>query len=172
MSRQQPNGWFADCCLTQPDNPLLHTIAYAMQGVLEIGILAARPDLVDAARRTADSLLGAMGADGYIPGRLRSDFSAGAGFCCLTGSAQTSIVWSRLHSLTGDRRYRDAAARVNRYLMARHDVVIEDPTVRGGLAGSWPLHGEYGQFMILNWATKFLVDALLAEAVAARGAVT
>jgi hypothetical protein len=163
VSRQSRNGWFADCCLSDPEHPLLHTLAYAMQGVLEVGVLARRDDLVEAARRTADSLIAAMSEDGYIPGRLNADFAPAADYCCLTGSAQTSIVWSRLHDLTGERRYRDAAVRVNRYLVARHDVETDDPTVRGGLTGSWPIHGEYGRFMVLNWATKFLVDALLAE---------
>ena len=163
VSRQTSNGWFADCCLTDPRRPLLHTLAYTMQGVLEIGILARRDDLVLAARRTADSLIDVAGSDGYIPGRLDERFAPAAEYCCLTGSAQTSIVWSRLFGLTGEQRYRDAAVCVNRFLMARHDVETDDPTVRGGLSGSWPIHGEYGQFMILNWATKFLVDALLAE---------
>jgi len=163
VSRQGHNGWFSDCCLSDPRRPLLHTLAYAMQGVLEMGILARREDLVLAARRTADSLIDAMGSDGLIPGRLDEHFAPAANYCCLTGSAQTSIVWSRLFGLTGEQRYRDAAVRVNRFLMARHDVETDDPTVRGGLSGSWPIHGDYGRFMVLNWATKFLVDALLAE---------
>jgi hypothetical protein len=45
--------------------------------------------------------------------------------------------------------------------MARHDISSPDPTIRGGLAGSWPVSGEYGQYRILNWATKFFADALL-----------
>jgi len=39
----------------------------------------------------------------------------------------------------------------------------QDPAIRGGLAGSWPTWGEYGRFLVLNWATKFLLDALLEE---------
>ena len=36
---QRPNGWFENCCLTDPEQPLLHTIAYTMQGLLGIGRL-------------------------------------------------------------------------------------------------------------------------------------
>jgi len=162
-SRQEANGWFRDCCLNQPTQPLLHTIAYAMQGLLELGLLYGDADLVQAARRTADSLTEALAPDGFLPGRLRPDFSGAVDWCCLTGSAQTSLVLSRLAAYTGDERYRDAARRINRYLMARHDISSADPAIRGGLAGSWPVDGEYGRHMVLNWATKFLIDALLEE---------
>jgi hypothetical protein len=162
-SRQTANGWFPDCCLSDPARPLLHTIAYAMQGLLELGLLSGDAGLVDTARRTADSLMRTLAPDGFLPGRVRPDFSGAVRWCCLTGSAQTSIVLSKLAAHTGEARYRDAAQRINRYLMARHDIFSADPAIRGGLAGSWPVDGDYGRLMVLNWATKFLVDALLLE---------
>jgi len=163
LSQQHPNGWFPQCCLTDPTSPLLHTLAYSMQGLLEIGKLTGRQDLVDGARHLADPLIEIMAADGFIPGRLNADLSAGVDWCCLTGTAQTSIVWSELFLLTADKKYREAAATANRYLMARHDIRNRDPRLRGGLPGSWPPSGDYGPFQILNWATKFLVDALALE---------
>jgi hypothetical protein len=104
-----------------------------------------------------------MESDGFIPGRQDSEFRAYADWCCLTGSAQTSIVWSELFFIYGDIKYREAVHRVNRYLMARHDIRNTDSRLRGGLPGAWPVWGDYGRFMILNWATKFLIDALLLE---------
>jgi hypothetical protein len=162
MSQQTANGWFRDCCLTDPEKPLLHTIAYAMQGLLEIGMLTGNEHLIAAARKTADSLLGIMREDGFLPGRIRSDFSSAAEWCCLTGSAQSSIVFSRLANFVGEQKYKEAARCLNRYLMSRHDISSELDTVRGGLCGSWPVYGDYGRFMVLNWATKFLIDALMA----------
>ena len=162
-SRQAPNGWFPDCCLSDPARPLLHTIAYAMQGLLELGQLSGDDALIAAARRAADGLLGVLRPDGWLPGRVHPDFSGAVTWACLTGSAQTSIVLSRLAVRTGETRYRDAARTINRFLMARHDVTSPDPAIRGGLAGSWPVHGDYGRLMVLNWATKFLIDALLEE---------
>ena len=163
LSQQHANGWLPQCCLTDPTSPLLHTLAYAMQGLLEIGRLTGREDMTEGARRLADSLLEVMAADGFIPGRLNADLSAGVDWCCLTGTAQTSIVWSELFLLTADKRYREAAAAANRYLMARHDIRNPDLRLRGGLPGSWPSWGDYGPLQILNWATKFLVDALALE---------
>jgi hypothetical protein len=162
-AQQLPNGWFADCCLTDANRPLLHTIAYTMQGLLGIGQITGRKDFINAAKRMADSLLNLMDEEGFIPGRIDRDMAGAVDWACLTATAQTSIVWSHLFRLSGELKYAEAAGRANRYLMARHDITSTDPTLRGGLAGSWPVWGEYGRLMVLSWATKFLIDALLAE---------
>ena len=163
LSRQETNGWFRDCCLYDPTAPLLHTLAYSMQGLLGIGRLTGRSDLVEGAARLADAQIRLMGPDGFLPGRQRRDLSAAVDWCCLTGAAQTSIVWADLYAMTGEDKYRAAAHVVNRYLMARHDVRNADERIRGGLAGSWPVWENYGRLQILNWATKFLADALHRE---------
>jgi hypothetical protein len=163
LTQQHPNGWFAKNCLSDASNPLLHTTAYAMQGLIGIGRLTNRDEFIEAASRTARSLIRAMGDDGFIPGRTSPDFSAGAHWCCLTGSAQTGIVWGQLYQITGDRSYADALQRVNRYLIRHHDIDNTDPTLRGAVAGSWPTWGPYGRLKVLNWATNFFVQSLLLQ---------
>jgi len=135
-----------------------------MQGLIGIGKVTSRDHLITGARLLADAQLRIMRADGFIPGRQYSDLSPAANWCCLTGSAQTSTVWSELYLLTRDEKYRAAVHRVNRYLMARHDIRNPDRRLRGGVAGSWPVWGGYGRLQILNWSTKYLVDALALEA--------
>lgn len=161
LTKQEPNGWFRDCCLSDAKHPLLHTIAYTVQGLIGIGALAKRADFIDAAERTAKSLRRLMDDEGFIPGEINRDFTGSVSWCCLTGTAQASIVWSQLLRITGDPAYGEAADRANRYLMMRHDITSHDPCIRGGVAGSWPVWAPYGKFKILNWATKFFVDALL-----------
>jgi hypothetical protein len=163
IAHQLPNGWFPECCLDDSTQPLLHTTAYAMQGLIGIGKLTGRQDFIAAARKTADAEARAMTQDGFIPGRQDSEFRGTSRWCCLTGSAQTSIVWSELFLLTKEEMYRECVGRMNRYLMAHHDIRNSDLRLRGGLPGSWPVWGDYGRFRILNWATKFLVDALTLE---------
>lgn len=163
LSRQNPNGWLPDCCLTDVAAPLLHTLAYSMQGLLGIGRLTGKNDLIAGAQRLADAELRLMSGDGFLPGRQRRNFSAAVDWCCLTGSAQTSAVWSQLYQLTQDQRYPAAIERINRYLMARHDIRNPDPRLRGGVPGSWPVWGSYGRLQTLNWATKFFIDALTLE---------
>ncbi|MGO8898231.1 MAG: hypothetical protein ACLQU5_07760 [Isosphaeraceae bacterium] len=163
LTRQKSNGWFAECDLEDPTQPLLHTIAYTMQGLIGIGRLTNRPDYFRAAETTARSLIRLMSPDGFLPGRIDDRFQGTVRWCCLTGTAQTSIVWSELFELTGDEAFREARQRANRYLMARHDVTNLNPAIRGAVFGSWPVWGDYGRLMVLNWATKFFVDAILLE---------
>jgi hypothetical protein len=163
VSRQQSNGWFPNCCLSDRLRPLLHTVAYTMQGLVGIGKLTNHKDYIVAARKTADAEAHIMGPDGFIPGRQDSKFRGTVEWCCLTGSAQTSIVWSELFLLTGEEKYREAVKRVNHYLMAHHDIQNSNPRLRGGVPGSWPVWGDYQRLAIVNWATKFFVDALSLE---------
>jgi len=163
MRHQRSNGWFEECCLTDAGRPLLHTIAYTMQGLLGIGRLVGRRDLIDAVEVTAQSLLELMDGEGFIPGRIASNWKGAVDWCCLTGSAQTSIVWAELYEITGKPQYWKGLQRVNQYLMLHHDTSSADPALRGGITGSWPVWGEYGRFMVLNWATKFFIDCLLLQ---------
>jgi rhamnogalacturonyl hydrolase YesR len=163
VSQQRPNGWFPNCCLSDPTQPLLHTLAYTLQGLLGISKRADRADLLAPVEKTARAQIALMTADGFIPGRQDADLRGTVSWSCLTGSAQMSVVWSDLYDRTGQEAYREAAQRVNRYLMTRHDIRNSDPRLRGGLAGSWPVWGDYGRLMVLNWATKFLIDALVQE---------
>ena len=163
LSRQQDNGWFPNACFSDPRKPLLHTLAYCMQGLLGIGKVSGREDLISGAALLADAQLRMMGKDGFLPGRQDSDLRAAADWSCVTGSAQISVVWSELFRLTGEEKYREGVRRVNRYLMARHDIRNPDDRLRGGVTGSWPVWGEYGRLSVLSWATKFLVDALWLE---------
>ena len=163
LSKQRPNGWFEDCCLSDPTRPLLHTIAYAMQGLVGIGRLTDQSVFIEAADRTGHSLQAQLREDGFLAGRYDSGFGAKATWCCMTGAAQVSAVWSQLYLLGGDRSYRRSVQQINDYLCRHHDVTNENPSLRGGVTGSWPVWGEYGSYKVLNWATKFMVDALLRE---------
>ncbi len=163
LSRQHPNGWFPDACFSDPHRPLLHTLAYCMQGLLGVGKTTGRNDLIAGAARLADAELRIMGPEGFLPGKQDANLRPAAPWSCLTGSAQTSVVWGDLYRLTGQEKYRLGVQQVNRYLMARHDVRNQDDRLRGGVPGSWPTWGDYGRLSVLSWATKFLVDALLIE---------
>ena len=163
LTQQANNGWFANNCLYDSARPLLHTIAYVMQGLIGIGTRTGRTDFIDAAARTARALIAVMDGSGFIPGCLDREFRPAAKWACLTGSAQTGIVCGQLYRITGDAQYRTALQRLNRYLMRHHDIDNPNDTLRGGVPGSWPVWGEYGRMKVLNWATSFFVDSLLIE---------
>jgi hypothetical protein len=162
LTRQQANGWFADCCLSDPRRPITHTLGYALRGVIEGYRLGGEARLLAAARRTADGLISALRPDGWLPGRLDARWRAAADWVCLTGSSQIAHCWLLLYQITGADSYRDAARRTNQWV--RRTVSLDGPPEqRGGVKGSFPFDGGYGAFEFLNWAVKFTIDANLLE---------
>lgn len=168
ISKQQPNGWFASNCLTDALNPLTHTIGYVLRGVLEAHLLSGRQDLLEAAVRTGKSLIEAVGSDGYLAGRLDSNFRPAVNYVCLTGSVQIAHCLFLLHRLTGQRGYLDTGRKLTSFV--RRTVRFEGHEgMVGGIKGSFPVNGDYGQWECLNWAAKFCIDANLLEAELSKG---
>jgi hypothetical protein len=67
-----------------------------------------------------------------------------------------------MSQFTGESRYADAGALTNRFV--RRTVRVDGPPqTRGGVKGSFPVHGDYGKYEYLNWAAKFLADSLMLE---------
>lgn len=163
LGQQLHNGWFGSNCLNNPSQPLLHTIAYSIRGILESGVLLDNQKYIQCARKAADALITLQRHDGSLPGRFDERWEPTVSWSCLTGDAQISIIWSRLYQLTGESKYLDCVTRVNRYLKGVQLLRTQNPALYGGISGSDPVHGEYGRFEILNWAVKFFADALMLE---------
>jgi hypothetical protein len=163
LTRQQPNGWFADNCLSDPRQPLLHTIAYALRGILEVGIELQTDRYVSAVRIAADALMSLQRPDGSLAGRFDKEWEPTVRYSCLTGNVQMGTVWARLYDVTGNSRYLQALSRVNRFTRSVQWVGTGNPGLDGGISGSFPLHGRYGRFEVLNWAVKFFADAQMME---------
>ena len=161
VREQRENGWFTNNCLTRPDAPLTHTIAYNLQGILEVGALAGRNDFLDAARRGLDPLLERLRRDGYLAGRFYDDWRPAAFSACLTGSAQLAIVAYRLYELLDDARYMEAADRLVGFVEQTQRLEVENEDMRGAVPGSFPLNGSYMSYGYPNWATKYFLDSLL-----------
>jgi hypothetical protein len=162
LGLQKENGWLESCCLNDPLRPLTHTIGYALRGVVEAYRSTGDPIFLTAARSTADGVLSALRSDGFLPGRLRADWSPAAPWVCLTGSVQIAHCWLMLAEYTHEAKYAEAAARANRFV--RRTVRLEGPPeVRGAVKGSFPIDGDYGRYQYLNWAAKFLADSLMLE---------
>jgi hypothetical protein len=162
LGRQRDNGWLDACCLTDPSRALTHTLGYALRGIIEAYRFSKDQLFLRAAQRTADGLLQAIRDDGFLPGRLRSDWSPAVKWACLTGTAQIAHCWLMLYRYTRQSRYRDAGFAANRYLRRtmKTDGNVE---TRGAIKGSFPISGQYGQYQYLNWAAKFFVDSNMIE---------
>lgn len=159
---QRDNGWLEKCCLTDPLQPLTHTLGYALRGIIEAYRFTNDEFFLEAAQKTADGLLTAIGDDGFLPGRLSSDWQGTVEWACLTGSMQIAHCWLMLYRYTDDIRYRDAAYALNRYV--RRTMKTDGPSeTRGAIKGSFPVSGQYGTYQFPNWACKFFVDSNMLE---------
>jgi hypothetical protein len=163
VRQQCASGWFDHNCLSHSDMPLTHTIGYALQGILEVGVLAKRDDLIAAARRGLDAVLACRRNDGFLRGRFDRNWRPTVFSSCLTGSAQIAVVAYRMYLLTGDLNYRVGADSLVDFLKGLQLLDAEDANVNGALAGSFPLLGSYMRAGYPNWATKYFLDALMLQ---------
>jgi hypothetical protein len=164
LAFQQDNGWFAENCLTQPSQPLTHTIGYTLQGLLEVAALSGRDDILAAVERGFEPLLASIEDNGFLPGRFSADWMPAVSWSCLTGSAQLAIVGYRLVALGRGERYAEAADRLLGFLKAVQRRDSGNADIDGALAGSYPFFGGYMTGGYPNWATKYLLDALMLQA--------
>lgn len=163
LALQKPNGWFVDNDLEDPSAPLTHTIAYAMEGLLGGFDILREQRYLDAVVLAADHVSTCMDERGWLPGRIGPSWNPMASWSCLTGSAQIAGVLLRLEVLTGNERYGSRAAKLLHFVKLTQNCESNNPGLRGGIKGSYPFDGDYGRYQLLNWATKFFIDALLLE---------
>ncbi|MEQ8762471.1 MAG: hypothetical protein RL885_00990 [Planctomycetota bacterium] len=163
MGNRNAEGWFSHCCLTDNARPLLHTIAYTLRGLLEGGLVLGRDDYLEAARQGAARLAAVQRPDGSLAGRFDEHWRPTVKWVCLTGLAQTSIIWLKLFERQRDEKLLRSARQANFYLRRTQDLRHPDPGVTGGIKGAFPINAPYGSYEYLNWATKFFADALMLE---------
>jgi hypothetical protein len=163
LSQQQTSGWLATNTFTAGADPVTHTIAYAIRGFLESGLLLNEQRYVDAAIKAAGALSRAMGHDGWLAGTYDVAWRPSASYCCVTGVAQMALCWLRLEQACGLDEMRDSARLAIDFV--KRTQRLDDPaeTVRGGIPGSSPIWGAYARFEYPNWAAKFFADALMMD---------
>ncbi len=161
LSVQDTNGWFRENDLDDHTRPLTHTIGYVTEGLYGIGIKLGRRDCIEAVHRTLDQIVPLVRPDGFMAGRWRSDWTPAVDWSCLTGSAQIAGVFLRMHEQTRTPGYLEAGRKLLGFVCFTQDLRTGVPGLDGGIRGSYPFGGEYGQWCALNWATKFYADGLM-----------
>jgi ubiquinone/menaquinone biosynthesis C-methylase UbiE len=160
LSMQDPNGWFRDADFEQRPDALLHTIAYTIDGLWDIGIHLKERRFTDAARKALDQIIDRMVATGKIPGRFDEKWDGTVDWACLTGIAQIAVTCMKAYVGTHDSAYMEAARKLKDFLKSCQ-YNGSDPVLSGAVWGSSPISGEYGQYQALNWAVKYFADVLI-----------
>jgi hypothetical protein len=164
LSLQSADGWFPHMNFDRGETPYTHTVAYTIQGLLEIGALCGRPDLVAAAERCARRVCSLQDpVKGLLPGRIAEGYKTAADWSCTSANSQMAIVWFRLAQITGDTSWLKAAKHLVGFNSSIQDVGHRDPGRRGGIRSAFPGHRGYCCYKYTNWAQKFFLDALMAQ---------
>lgn len=165
LTQQLPNGWFENCDNTIKHNnrPILHTIAYTLDGLIDCGMVLKEKIYIHAAKIAADKLLEIFNQKKWLNGRWSRLWTGSQAMIC-TGSAQMAIVWKKLYDITNDKNYLNAITKINNQLcyIQQHHHNKHHPAY-GAIPGSFPLWGRYEPFGFPNWATKYFADSLMSE---------
>jgi hypothetical protein len=162
LAQQTADGWFENCTFYENTAPLLHTIAYTLEGLVGVGTVLNDERFVHAAWRGAEPLARRVTANGTLAGCYGRGWKAGASWACPTGDAQTAVVFLRLaRTFPGCEPYAALATTLLSGIAARQDLNGPYPETRGAVAGSAPIWGGYFRLAYPNWAAKFYMDALL-----------
>ncbi len=161
LSCQLQNGWFCENDLDFEDRPLTHTIGYVLEGLWEIGVLLEEESFLHAVLHTLNCIQPLIDERGFLAGRWTSKWEPAASWCCLTGSSQIALVYLRANSRFPSPKFVASAEKLLSFVAGTQGRIEVAPALAGGIQGSYPFDGEYGQYCFLNWAAKFYCDAVM-----------
>jgi hypothetical protein len=154
---------------TPKADPLTHTIAYTIEGLLECGLVLdderswrAGVVVCDALHRSFAGPDGSgLGRRGDLAATIDAQWRPTARYSCPTGSAQLALCCQRVAAVDDRRDLAAFADRLARSVKRAQGPRSAAPGQRGGIPGSMPIWGRYGSLRYLNWAAKFTADMLL-----------
>jgi hypothetical protein len=167
QQRDPQTGWIDLCGFSTEDHAArrahTHTIAYTLAGILR---LSERLDVragIDAVQAAAERVLRRFERSRTLAGVLDYRWRPIAKYACLTGNAQFAVIWLEVAARTGDARFANAAFKAIDEVKRAQSIASPNDGIRGGIAGSFPVGGDYIPFAFPNWAAKFFIDALCAK---------
>ncbi|NOR68302.1 MAG: hypothetical protein GQ532_01160 [Methylomarinum sp.] len=161
LTQQTDSGWFKTNAFTLGKAPFTHTIAYAILGILESGLLLNDEGMIQAAIKAATAQAKQQRADGWLAGTYTDNWQPASQYCCLTGLAQFCIIWQRMINVCHQDDLTQATKKGLEYLKSNQRILGDNTPQDAGIAGSTPIWGRYSMFEYPNWAAKFFADALM-----------
>src|ERR1035437_3214466 len=135
---------------TSFEDPYTHTIAYTLQGFLELHKIMIddenlKKKLLCITKDICDVLIEKFGLDQndademlLLPGTLSSDWEASSNYCCLTGNAQMAFILLDLFEITREKKYYAAAGNLIIILKKIQKInANNDDPLNGAIPGSY-----------------------------------
>jgi hypothetical protein len=172
LSLAKENGWFNKMSLEPDQQPLTHTIAYTLRGLIESSLFleeGIRRDILNTVIEASKNILrsydlrkkASNSRPLFLAATLDEEWNASSSFSCLAGDAQIAIIWLKIYSITHDARFLEAAVEIIEHLKMVQNLNSKNLGIRGGISGSYPIWRKYMGYSYPNWATKFFADALM-----------
>lgn len=159
-AKKQANGTVKDWAFRPNEAAFTHTIAYTMRGFLESAIILKDNDALNIAENMVKMLYLDFEKRGKLAGAYDENWKGNYKFTCLTGNAQLSINTNRLFQITDNQSYKSFSEELYE-TVANAPCGIPIKGYYGGIAGSSPYWGKYQPMQMINWATKFWLDATI-----------
>lgn len=165
LKQQKENFWFDNTSLSEENCPWTHLIAYTISGLIEIYLLQGKNN-----KRIFESFYGASNKlleiytktyPNYLPCSFDENWQTKDNYSCLTGNAQLAIIWMQIYEITKERKFLDGSLKIIEQIKKTQILNTNKIEIKGGVFGSFPISGDYAPFKLINWASKFFVDALL-----------
>jgi hypothetical protein len=143
------------------DEAFTHSLAYTIAGVLSTAETLGRSEGIATAAAAAERVARRLELSNFLPGMIGGDWSGRSRYACLTGNCQMALIWFRLHRRSANPHFVDAALKAIDLVKLAQPMRNRNPGLFGGIPGSDPVHGDYIEGALPNWAVKFFIDALL-----------
>ena len=163
VARKLPNGAIAQWGFDDDGPAFTHTIAYTIRGFQESSRL-----LGDYCKygKPMEKILEffikkSELTNGRVPGEFSEDLVGNKNYVCLTGNAQLAICILLMEQEVSDLRLVNAAAKMIDFIGSVQHVSRHMKSLRGGVAGSYPLWGRYMFMRYPNWSAKYYCDSLM-----------
>lgn len=170
VSQQNTHGFYRLNNFKPGGNANTHGTAYVMRGLFQLWRLSGDEACLASVRRAADEICRLYDKHGRIAAEIGPEWQYLSSHICLTGYAQLAIVLYRLFTLGNETHYRATADRLLRDVAHHQALDTAGAPWHGAIAGSFPIYGRYAPLQYPNWATKFFIDAVLAQRLVGTGA--
>ena len=163
LARKLENGVISKWGFENDGPAFTHTIAYTIRGFQESSKLLSNYSKY--AKPMEESLEFFVKktelTNGRLPGEFNESLKANDKFVCLTGNAQMAISILIMEKENPDLRLVNSAAKLIDFIGSVQKSGFLIRSVRGAVAGSYPLWGRYMNLRYPNWAAKYYCDALM-----------